>query len=53
MSEFKQMTLSQCATFDHQSKLKDKLTGWGKISKSRTGKGISRKDRIKAKKESK
>lgn len=48
--EFKQMTLSQCAKYDHEKKVRDIVTGWGRISKDRTGKGISRKDRIKAKK---
>jgi hypothetical protein len=49
MPEFKQMTLSECARFDHQNKLKDKLTGWGKICKDRQAKGISRKERRKQK----
>lgn len=44
--EFKQMTLSQCAQFDNQNKLKDKVTGWGAISKMRCEKKISRKARI-------
>jgi hypothetical protein len=45
MAEYQQMTLSQCARYDHQNKLKDKLTGWGKICKDRQLKGISRKAR--------
>ena len=45
-TEFKQVTLSQCAKFDYENKIKDIVTGWGRISKDRTNKGISRKDKI-------
>ena len=47
---YKTMTLSECAKFDHETGQKNKLTGWGKVCKARTGIGISRKDRIKARK---
>lgn len=40
-----QMTLSECAAYDHANNLKDKLTGWGKICKDRHERGISRKQR--------
>ena len=44
--EFKQMTLSQCAQFDNTNKLRDKVTGWGAISKIRCIQKVSRKVRI-------
>jgi hypothetical protein len=42
------MPLSMCAKYDHEKKLSSIITGWGKISKERTGKGISRADRIRS-----
>ena len=48
-TEYKTMTLRECARFDYEKKVRDIVTGWGRISKDRTGKGISRKDKIKAK----
>jgi hypothetical protein len=47
----KEMTLSQCAKHDHDTGAKFKLTGWGKISADRAKRGVSRKARIRAKKE--
>jgi hypothetical protein len=47
---YKTMSLSECAKFDHDNKLKFKLTGWGKICKDRAERGVSRKARIRAKK---
>lgn len=46
----KEMTLKKCGQHDKQNDAKNKLTGWGIICKKRTGIGISRKDRIRAKK---
>jgi len=46
----KQMTLSQCAQYDHETKAKTRLTGWGKICKERAANGKSRKARRLAKK---
>ena len=42
-TEFKQMTLSECAKFDHDNKLKEKLTGWGMICKDRAAKKLSKR----------
>lgn len=42
-----QMTLTECAEFDHRTGQKGKLTGWGIISKDRRERGISRKERRK------
>ena len=53
MTEFKQLTLSQAANFDKTNNLKARLTGWGKISKERAEKKISRRARIALKKGSK
>jgi hypothetical protein len=44
--EFKQMGLKQCAQFDFQNKLREKLTGWGAVSAMRAAKKISRSFRI-------
>lgn len=48
-NEPKQMSLSQCAKFDHENKLREKVTGWGIISKERHEKKISRSFRIRNK----
>lgn len=45
-SHYKQMGLKDCARQDHNLGIKEKLTGWGVVSRSRTGKGISRSDRV-------
>jgi hypothetical protein len=50
--EFKQMGLKQCAQFDKTNQLGTKLTAWGAISKERCEKKISRKARIRLRKES-
>ncbi len=42
-----QMTLSECAQFDFNTKQKTKLTGWGQVSKDRRERGVSRKERRK------
>jgi hypothetical protein len=42
---YKTMTLSECAKYDHDNGLKNKLTGWGKVSKARELQKISRKQR--------
>lgn len=44
-TEFKTMTLSECAKFDKDNNLKSKLTGWGIICKDRHERGVSRKQR--------
>lgn len=43
---YKTMTLSQCAAYDHETNAKGRLTGWGKVSKDRQERGISRKARL-------
>jgi len=43
--EYKQMSLRESAKFDFENKLKDKLTGWGKICKDRCRRGVSRRVR--------
>lgn len=40
-----QMTLSECAAFDYRTGQRDKLTGWGYVSRDRRERGISRKAR--------
>lgn len=45
MAEYKQMSLRESAQYDHQNKLRDKLTGWGAICKDRQARGVSRKAR--------
>ena len=47
----KQMTLKACAAYDKQNNAKNKLTGWGRICADRAARGVSRKARIRAKKE--
>lgn len=47
------MTLSACAKYDFENKLKYKLTGWGKICLDREARGISRKAMRLKKKENK
>jgi hypothetical protein len=44
-TEYKTMSLRECAKFDADTGAKNKLTGWGKISKDRQERGISRKQR--------
>ncbi len=44
-----QMTLSECAEYDRVTGQKDKLTGWGIVSRDRRERGISRKERRKQK----
>lgn len=46
---YKEMTLSQCAKFDFETGQKNKLTGWGIVSKDRQERKISRKARRLAK----
>ena len=46
MPEYKTMTLSQCAAFDRQHGLRDKLTGWGIICQQRYLAGNSRRVRV-------
>ena len=41
------LSLTDAGAFDHKNGLKEKLTGWGKICKSRAETGNSRKKRIK------
>lgn len=43
---YQTMTLGQCAAFDHQTGAKFKITAWGKICKERNKRGISRRARI-------
>ena len=50
MAEFKQMTLSACAQHDHNNKVREKLTGWGKVCKDRQERGVSRRLKILRKK---
>ncbi len=50
MAEYKTMTLSACAQYDHNTKAKDRLTGWGKICKDRNERKVSRKFQILRKK---
>jgi len=50
MAEFKTLSLSQAAQFDWDNGLRSKETGWGKISRERREKGISRKEVRKRKK---
>ena len=44
---YKTLTLSEAAAYDHEHKLKDKHTGWRKVSDDRRARGISRKERRK------
>ena len=44
--EFKQMGLKECARHDLTHGLKEKLTGWGFISKQRAERKISRSFKI-------
>jgi hypothetical protein len=48
----KQMSLSESATFDHNNGARERLTGWGIVSKDRHERGISRKQRRLRKKNS-
>lgn len=41
----RQMGLSECAKWDFERKLKDVVTGWGRICKDRHVRGVSRKAR--------
>lgn len=50
MTEYKQLSLRQAAKFDRENGLAGRLTGWGRISKERREKGISRKARRKGSK---
>lgn len=43
MAEYKTLSLRQAAKFDHDNNLKHIITGWGKISKDREKRGISRR----------
>ncbi len=45
------MSLSECGKSDAALGLREKLTGWGKICKDRCERGVSRKARIRRKKE--
>ena len=45
-SHYKQMGLKECARHDHNLGLKEKLTGWGVVSRARCQKKISRSFRI-------
>jgi hypothetical protein len=47
-TEYKQLSLREAAKFDYETKQKEKLTGWGIISKQRAAAGVSRKARRKA-----
>lgn len=42
---YKTMSLRECARFDHERGLRDKLTGWGRVCKDRHDRGVSRKQR--------
>ena len=46
----RQMGLAECAKYDHDNKLKDVVTGWGRICKDRNQRGISRKQKRLARK---
>jgi hypothetical protein len=41
--KFNQFSLREAAKFDHETGQRDKLTGWGKVSKDREKRGISRR----------
>lgn len=45
-SHYKQMGLKDCARQDHNLGIKEKLTGWGVVSKDRHIKKISRSNAI-------
>jgi hypothetical protein len=42
---YKTMSLRECARFDFERGAREKLTGWGRVSKDRQERGISRKAR--------
>jgi hypothetical protein len=44
--QYKTMTLSECAKFDHMQGARNKLTGWGRICADRAARGVSRKARV-------
>jgi hypothetical protein len=44
--KYQQLSCAESGQHDKKLGLKAKLTGWGRVAKSRTGKGISRRDRI-------
>jgi hypothetical protein len=44
--EFKQLSLTQAAKYDHDNGLKTRLTGWGKICHERAGLETTRKARV-------
>ena len=46
---FKQLNLRDAGQFDHTHKLRDTLTGWGKICRHWHSVGISRSLRLRAK----
>lgn len=46
-SKYKQMGLRECAKFDFENKLREKLTGWGIICKDRAAKGLTRRGKNK------
>lgn len=46
---YKTMTLGECARYDHTTKAKERLTGWGLVCQKRAALGISRSARIRAK----
>ncbi len=43
-----QMTLSECAAYDHKTGAKTRLTGWGIVCKDRQQRKVSRKARREA-----
>lgn len=49
MADYKTMTLGECARYDHTTKARERLTGWGIICRDRQARGISRSARIRAK----
>jgi hypothetical protein len=42
---YQALSLSQAAKYDHDTKQKEKLTGWGKVCKDREARKVSRKAR--------
>jgi len=45
-SHYKQMGLKMCGQYDRNMGLKEKMTGWGVVSRERASKKISRSFRI-------
>lgn len=52
VSKYKTLSLREAGKFDKEIGAREKLTGWGKVCKDRHVRGVSRKARIRAKKES-